>query len=109
MQFERFWSKVNKNGPNGCWEWTACIHHSGYGHFYWEGRVWSTHRLSYTWTKGEIPAGFEIHHECNNKLCVNPDHLRCLTKGEHTVIGASQSTINRKKTHCPKGHLYSGS
>lgn len=29
---ERFWEKVNKDGPNGCWVWTAGTTR-GYGAF----------------------------------------------------------------------------
>jgi hypothetical protein len=56
-----------------------------------------------------VPKGKELHHNCENKLCVNPTHLELLGHREHQQRHAHLlATLNRAKTHCPRGHPYSG-
>lgn len=57
------------------------------------------------------PKGMHIHHTCEVKHCVNPDHLQMLTPGEHnkeTRRLHGNNHFARKKplnTHCQRGHL----
>lgn len=73
---ERFWAKVDKDGPGGCWIWTSTRNHRGYGLFRdIPARQVATHRYSYMLHKGEIPEGLFVCHTCDNPPCCNPDHL----------------------------------
>jgi hypothetical protein len=101
----RFWEKVDKDGRNGCWVWTASLR-NGYGHFgYSEGDARYAHRLSYEWLRGDIPVEMTIDHLCRNRLCVNPDHLEVVSRGENARRGLK---VRPEKTHCPRGHPYVG-
>lgn len=76
---EHFWSQVNKNAANGCWEWTGKSR-TGYGSFNLIGltgtrRHTFAHRYTYEKTFGTIPAGMFVCHKCDNPPCCNPDHL----------------------------------
>lgn len=83
----RFWEKVDKNGPNGCWLWLGGIGsrtNGGYGVF-WNGENnTGAHRFSYELHKGPIPDDMTVDHLCYNPPCVNPDHLRLLTNSENS-------------------------
>ena len=122
---DRFWPKVDKNGPvpayrpdfGPCWLWTAKTTR-GYGKIGHGSRIdgteghLSAHRVSYEIHRGPIPDGLEIDHLCRVRKCVNPDHLEPVTHIENIrrgETGQATAVRQRAKTHCPKGHPYSGS
>lgn len=80
---ERFWPKVNKEAPGGCWEWTASTDIGGYGHFRIAGRMLPAHRVSWEFIYGPIPSDKMIDHRCANRACVNPKHLRVVTRSQN--------------------------
>ncbi len=72
---DRFWSRVDKKGPDDCWEWNRNILKNGYGQF-WCGEPVLAHRFSYEAINGEGSArGMKVLHRCDNPPCCNPDHL----------------------------------
>jgi hypothetical protein len=67
-------SKVVK-AQNGCWNWTGALSGSGYAQVQMWPKVQRGHRISYEHFVGPIPKGMLLRHSCDNKICINPDHL----------------------------------
>lgn len=87
---ERFWAKVDKNGPvvrdeiGPCWLWTGgddgrSAQGEGYGKFLFNGVYRRAHRVSYIMANGGIEDGLCVMHMCDTPKCVNPEHLRAGT------------------------------
>lgn len=88
---ERFWQKVEKT--DSCWNWIAYRNTHGYGSYSVDDVLVPAHRHSFQLLIGDIPDGMEIDHMCHNRACVNPDHLRPVTRKQNTenVVGANRN------------------
>lgn len=67
----------------GCRLWLGGVSGSGYGIMSVANRSQLVHRISYQEFRGPIPPGQCVLHECDVRICVNPEHFFLGTKGEN--------------------------
>lgn len=80
---ERFWEKVDKDGPilirrlGKCWVWTASTDGCGYGTIgLGPGKkIGKSNRVAWELQFGPIPEGACVLHHCDNPTCVRGSHL----------------------------------
>lgn len=98
---DRFWAKVDRRDPDGCWLWRGSKDAKGYGAIRVSPLVCArAHRVSYELMIGPIPEGLQLDHLCFNTSCVNPAHLEPVTNAENMRRRGARTT------HCPRGHPY---
>lgn len=109
--FERFqrqiWPRI-KVTDNLCWEWRGGTNNHGYGRFSISHKKRAlVHRFVYLVFR-PIPEGLTLDHLCRKPNCCNPAHLEPVTQRINILRGNAPSAMHARKTHCPKGHPYSG-
>jgi len=117
----RFWAMVNLNGPimphmeTCCWLWTGHTNNAGYGQIWVNehGKKELAHRAAWFLATSAWPIT-QVNHKCDNPRCVRHDHHFSGTQAANLADMSSKGRgdggrTNGLKTHCPKGHAYSGS
>jgi len=95
---KRFFDKVDVKSKEDCWNWMAGSRGTGYGAFKFNGLVVDAHRVSWILHNGEIPNGLFICHKCDNRSCVNPNHLFLGTHSDNI-----KDAYNKGRIKIPKG------
>jgi hypothetical protein len=57
------------------------VRSSGYGNGDWREEL--AHRWAWEQERGPIPEGLHVHHACENRTCVNVDHMELLRQCDH--------------------------
>jgi hypothetical protein len=92
---EDFWARVvgNRSQRNGCWNWSGAKNSTGYGTVMYQGKPTTAHRLAAFLTglvettdapRDKRSTGF-ILHNCDNRLCCNPSHMKVGTYAENQL------------------------
>lgn len=90
---DRFWEYVDKGGEGECWEWTGWTGH-GYGYFGVGGKDKRSHRLAFLFCRGD-PGDKLVLHTCDNRQCVNPNHLYLGTHEDNIADAIERDRLAR--------------
>lgn len=107
---ERFWTKVDRRGPDECWPWQGSTD-GRYGEFWADGRKTKAHRVAWELANGRpFPEGLHACHTCDNPPCVNPEHIFPATHQENLQDAERKGRLDHRgsslRTHCRRGHEF---
>lgn len=60
----------------------------------------TAHRVAYEFSRGPVPDGLHVHHDCYNALCVKPSHL---SVGTHAQKCREMGLLGRMNTSDRRG------
>jgi hypothetical protein len=94
---QRLYDKFKVDESTGCWNWTAGLDRDGYSVFEFRPFAQRGHRASWIIHNGSIPDGMLVCHKCDNRKCINPDHLFLGTSSDN-----NQDMMNKMRNiyHC---------
>jgi hypothetical protein len=91
---------------NGCWIWLRDLSY-GYAKVSVNRITVRGHRLSCWLFHGRLPGpGEVVHHTCEVRRCVNPEHLEIVTCRENLMSSDTPAKRNAEKTHCCRDHEF---
>lgn len=93
-----------------CIFWQGHKTTNGYGNFRWttnpKDPKMLAHRAAWIFMRGPIPKGLMVLHKCDNRDCINPNHLFLGTQTDNMRDAAAKGRLPGppRREKCRKGH-----
>jgi len=95
---DRFVASRGDMTPGCCCDWPGRVDNRGVADFRWkhQGRSFqvAAHRLAYILEHGSVDVGMDLFRVCQNKLCVNPDHIVASPRREGSQMRVAQDGLD---------------
>lgn len=76
-----------------CWIYRGGGGKKDYKYIKIDNKAYPVHRLSYLIHYNQWPAGLHVLHKCNNKHCINPEHLKIGSNFENVLDRSKSATL----------------
>lgn len=112
INYKRIFTRLIPSKNSSCIEWGGHIGKRGYGVLSLtlpNGKIshYTVHRIIYRIYYGSLNSRLVIDHICRNRKCVNPKHLRQVTRNINSSENStSPPAINKLKRYCKRGHKF---
>lgn len=96
-QLNRFRNNTSIVKHTGCWQWHGCMNTKAIGFMKVKGKPIGAAKIAWMLAGNELPDNARIRHTCKITICINPAHMKIMTKKEREPKHPKVDSEKRKE------------